>query len=96
MGGCLWGMLLFHGLAGRWGSSWSRQWPGSDSSIGVWLASRHSIPELSSTSSRNMMSSSHQGLLRCALQVCREAGGHTHYMLCSSHQGGLSCRGVGR
>ena len=62
--------------------------------MGVWLISPHGFPELNSTSSCNMASSSYQDLCCHALQVHRGAVGHTHHMLCSSHQGRLSCRGV--
>ena len=63
--------------------------------MGVRLASYYSILERSSTSSCNLASSSHQGLLRHALQVRRGSGGNTRHMFCSGHQGRLSCRGVG-
>ena len=59
--------------------------------MGVRLASYYSIPERGSTSSCNLASSSHQGLLRHTLQVHRGSGGNTRHMLYSGHQGRLSC-----
>ena len=89
------GRHILYRQAGRRGSSWGWQWSGGGSSMRVWLARCYSIPELSSTSSCNLAGSSHQGLLRHAMQVHRGAGGHTSHMLCSGHQGRLSHRGVG-